>query len=338
MPPKTAAPASKGPGARAPAESLFVQRPIGIPPIRPFVGPDVKPDNITLAANPSTLYEAIREADIRGLTRELADSSYNPEQTFSATIASPSDANAPGFPITTNLTPLQYAALAGLKGVVRFLLQRTTSDVLKPINKLSVKEAIASYRKADRDKDEIRYIFDLADAAIRDAADDFTSGSDLDKKYGKGLVGKINQDLSNKLYEREYKDLQSPKPLPATAPKSTSALVTDATQMGQDDGERGAPKNPVYDTKPPQEQEAYGKAYDKGYAKYQGEKDGRLNESNDVSKLTGQFSAQYVPGSHKDDVDKAYNTAYEANKGKTADLVKEAGYVGAYPHNEAVLS
>ncbi len=314
-------------------------RPIGIDPIGPKPRVAESTDNIVLGPNPPSLYEAIRDANIRALTRELTDSTYNPEQTFSVTITPP----AGGDPISTDLTPLQYAALKGLKGTVRYLLNNSTPDLSKTINGLSLKEAVTTYRKSDFDKNEIRYIFDIVEAALRDAMDDFTSGVDKDSKYGKSLDGEINKKLSKKIYDGEYDDLKSPKPLPATAPKPTSTLVEDAKKAGTEDGSKDAPKNPTYlatavPPKTPQEQEAYGKAYDKALATYYGERDAKLNEAADVGKLSSQFSTHYTDVAHQSEVEKIYNETHEKNRSKTSDLVKEAGYVGTYPPSETLLS
>lgn len=314
-------------------------RPIGIDPIgaKPRIAEPT--DNIVLGPNPPSLYEAIRDANIRALTRELTDSTYNPEQTFSVTITPP----AGGDPISTDLTPLQYAALKGLKGTVRYLINNSTPDLSKTINGLSLKEAVTTYRKDDFDKNEIRYIFDIVEAALRDAMDDFTSGVDKDSKYGKSLDGEINKKLSKKIYDREYDDLKSPKPLPPTAPKPTSTLVEDAKKAGTEDGSKDVPKNPIYlatavPPKTPQEQEAYGKAYDKALATYYGERDAKLNEPADVGKLSSQFSTNYTDAAHQSEVEKIYNETHEKNRSKTSDLVKEAGYVGTYPPSETLLS
>lgn len=327
-----------------PRAPQVTQKPIGITPIVQINPQNIQPnDNITLAANPPSIYEAVQDANIPALVREIADPNYNPEQTFSVTIADPGFAppagvQQPVYPLTKNLTVLQYAALKGLKGIVRYLIRNSKSDLSKKIDGLSMVNAVKTYRKNDSDKDEIRYIFDIVEAAVRDASDDFTSGVSKDANYGNVLTGQINQQLSKTIYNKQYDELTNPSPLPTTAPRTTSSLVEDAKKNGKEDGERGYPKNPDYATKPPQEQEAYGKEYDKGFAKYSGERDGKLNEPDNLSKLTSQFSAYYLAGPHKDEVDKIYNDAYNANRSKTVDISKEAGYVGTYPASDALLS
>ena len=135
-------------------------RPTGIPPVGPPPANPLPTDNIVLAANPPSLYEAIQDANIRTLARELSDPNYNPEQTFKVTINDPVG-GAPGFPIVDlDVTPLQYAALKGLKGVVRYILNNTTSELTKKINGKSIKQAVIDYRKLDTDKNEIQYMFE----------------------------------------------------------------------------------------------------------------------------------------------------------------------------------
>lgn len=315
-------------------------RPIGISPIKTGLKKAELIDNILLGDNPPSLYEAIRDANIRALTREISNPIYNPDQTFSVTINPPGGTD----PIMTQLTPLQYASLKGLKGTVRYLLNNTTPDLTKTINDKSVKEAVIEYRKEDFDKDEIRYIFDIVETALRDAMDDFTSGADKDTKYGESLKGEINQKLAKNVYNREYNDLKSPKPLPASAPKAISILIEDAKEAGKADGSKDAPKNPAFLStavapKRPQEQEAYNKAYDKALSAYHGERDAKLDESKDPEKLTPKFSKHYAEEpSHKSDVEKVYNDAFDKNRGKTPDLVKQAGYVGTYPPSQSLLS
>ena len=333
-----AAPGPRGPVAVPGAPA----RPTGIPPVGPPPANPLPTDNIVLAANPPSLYEAIQDANIRTLARELSDPNYNPEQTFKVTINEPVD-GAPGFPIVDlDVTPLQYAALKGLKGVVRYILNNTSSELTKKINGKSIKQAVIDYRKLDTDKNEIQYMFDITEAAIQDATEDFTGDKKLDGTYGNGAVGDINRILAKKIYEREYSDLKSPKPLSATAPKTSGTLIDDAKKKGKEDGSRGSPINPDYPTKTIQEQEAYGQEYDKAFATYQGEKDALLNEDSKFTILEGKLSVAYTDASakpeHKSAVKKLYDAAYDANRGKTADLIKEAGYVGAYPPSDAVLS
>lgn len=341
----TAARAAVGVAAApvAPRAPAVVYRPTGIPAVAPRPANSEGTDNIVVGPNPPSLYVAIQDANIRALTRELSDSSYNPEQTFSVTINDPAGAGANGFPITTDLTPIQFAALKGLKGIVRYLLNNSTPDLSKTINGLTLKDAVVTYRKADFDKDEIRYIFDIVETSIRDAMDDFTSGVDKDSNYGKSLDTEVNKKLAKKFYDREYDDLKSPKPLPATAPKPTSSLVEDAKKAGTEDGSKDAPKNPSYlataiPPKTPQEQESYGKAYDKAVAAYYGERDAKLNEQKDIGKLASQFSTYYAEPSHQTEVEKIYDNTYEKNRTKTSDLVKESGYVGTYPPSQTLLS
>jgi hypothetical protein len=365
------------------------QLPMPTPPAPPLA---IEPnDNIVLAADAPTIYDAIKEADIRAINLETKSPAFNPEQTFSVTIT-PSVAGA----ITVNLTPIQYAALAGLKGVVRLLLKQKvdpTKRIMtedKTVNK-PILQAVKDYRKNDEDKADVVYIFMIVNRAIQDATDDYSSGVPLDKKYGEGLAKDVDKSLAKLLYDREYKELETPtQPLP-TAVKTTSVKVEEAKKKGKEDaemkeprdsayavgsttktaqeiagynaeytkvrvgkdaisgkedGEKGYPINPEYitasTTKTDEEKKAYGQAYDKARATYQGEKDALLNEDSKFAILESQLSIAYTDGAanpeHKKTVQKLYDIAYEANRGKTADLVKEAGYVGAYPPSETVLS
>jgi hypothetical protein len=295
--------------------------------------------NITLGENPPSLYEAIQDANIRALTRELTSPSYDPEQTFSVTITSPREEDT----ISTELTPLQYAALKGLKGTVRYLLNNSTPDFSKTINKLPVDQAIQKYRKEDVDKKEIISIFKIVKKALEDAMDDFTSGLNKNSKYGNLLSKDSDKKLAKKIYDREYDDLKTPKPLSATAPKPTSILIEDAKKAGTEDGSKDTPKNPEYlatasPPKTPQEQEAYGKAYDKALAAYYGERDAKLNEGKDIGKLSNQFSTHYSDPIHQAEVERIYSNTHEKNRSRSSDLVKEAGYVGTYPPSQTLLS
>ena len=317
----------KAPGASAGPR----KRPEGISDATTVVDPQPL-TSVTLPADASNLFTYIKEADVRNLTRELSDPAYDPEQTIKVTIT-PIAAGAVAIP-DISVTPLQYAALAGLKGVVRLILQRSTPNVSKKINNLKILEAIKDYRSNDVDKNEVDRIFKIVTTSVQDAVDDFSGGVSLDSKYGDALTKDIDKKLAKTIYDREYKELESPKPLPVTAPKTTSKNVEEAKKKGKEDGEAGSSMNPEYATKTAQEKEAYGKEYDKSRAKFQGQKDGVLGETGGITNIESELSEYYrgpdsVP-THVEEVKKIYKDAYEANKNKESDLAKEAGYVGKY--------
>lgn len=286
--------------------------------------------SVVLPAGASQLFTYINESDVRNLTRELSDLLYNPEQTTKVTITPPGGAAIQN----VDVTPLQYAALAGLKGVVRLLLNKSVSDVSKKINNLTVGQAIEQYRSNDVDKNEVKRIFQIVDTAVKDAVEDFTEGNALDSKYGDRLTKDTDKKLAKIIYEREYKELESPKSLSVTAPKTTSRTVEEAKKKGKEDGGIGSSMNPEYATKTPQEKEGYGKEYDKARAKFQGEKDGVMGETGGITNIENELSEYYTgPNSvpaHIEEVKKIYNDIYDANKDKTVDIAKESGYVAKY--------
>lgn len=343
----------------------------------PPTGPFEPNNNIALADNPPTIYDAIKEGDIRRINAEIKDSSFDPDQTFQVTISPPGGAAN----IETQLTPLQYAALAGLKGYVRLLL-KAKGDLTKKINGLSIRDAVEQYRVKDEDKTYVKFVFEIADTAFKDATDDYSSGAKLDTKYGEGMKDDVDKALAKLIYEREYKELDNPT-IPKTPKKTTTGLVDEAKRRGKEDaekglersaeyltakpeieknayqaeytkyivekdkkkgktdGESGSPRDVSYDTKTPEEKEAYGKEYDKAFAAYQGEKDALVNQPPNYTGIETSLSQYYQTTTndfYKTSVKKIYDDAYEKNRSKTSDLVKQAGYVGTYPPSETLLS